>query len=105
MLTVCRSDLGFFAFEAVGLISSELETVSVWKTDSSEPRILLRDDQAPKDFQFSMGFVYYIQNSYIVGVLLVGMFGKLEQSRAMIIQRRIKIQKPEDCKNLISFNQ
>jgi len=100
------SDLGFFAFEAVGLINSQLDTVSVWKTESqAEPLILLPSDRAPKDFQFTTGFVYYIEDTHIVGVLLVGMFGKLEQARAMIIQRRITIQKPDDCKNLISFNQ
>jgi hypothetical protein len=98
--------LGFFAFEAVGLINSQLNTVGVWKTENpTDPLILLPEDQAPKDFEFGTGFVYYIQNAHIVGILLVGMFGKLEQARAMIIQRRITIQKPDDCKNLISFNQ
>lgn len=55
--------------------------MGVWKTDSDEPLILLSEDAAPKGFQFNMGFVYYIQDSFIVGILLVGMFGKLEQAR------------------------
>jgi len=99
------SDLGFIAFEAVGLIESQLETVGVWKTDKEEPLILLNDDEPPKDFQFKTGFVYYLQDSYIVGVLLVGMFGKLEQARAIIVQRRVTIQSPDQCKHLISFQQ
>jgi len=99
------SDLGFIAFEAVGLIESQLENVGVWKTDTDEPLILLSGDSAPKDFQFKTGFVYYLQNTHVVGVLLVGMFGKMEQARAIIVQRRVTINHPEQCKHLISFQQ
>jgi len=98
------SDLGFFAFEAVGLVDSKLETVGVWKTDG-KPLVLLSHEAAPPAFQFHTGFLYYLKDNHIVGILLAGMFGKLEQARAMIIQRRITIQKPEDCTHLISFNQ
>lgn len=77
-----RSDLGFFAFEAVGLIESRLETVGVWKKGENEaPLVLLSHEAGPAGFHFHTGFVYYLHHNMIVGILLAGMFGKLEQAR------------------------
>jgi programmed cell death 8 (apoptosis-inducing factor) len=100
------SDLGIVGFEAVGLIDSNLPSIGVWATSdtaTSEPLVLLQDDTAPAGFEFKKGFVYYLQRDYIVGILLVGIYGKIEESRAMIIQRRFRIEEPEQCKNLLSF--
>lgn len=101
------SDLGIIGFEAVGLIDSTLETVGVWATGEGdtqqEPLVLVNNDVAPKGCDFKKGFVYYIKHKYIVGILLVGVYGKIEESRAMIVQRRFQIMEPDNCKNLLSF--
>lgn len=100
------SDLGFFGFEAVGIIDSHLHSVGVWANSDDpncEPLILLNDDLPPVGFEFKKGFIYFLQRKYIVGILLAGVYGKIEDARAMIVQRRFQIEEPDNCANLLSF--
>ena len=62
------SDLFEFGYEAVGELDSRLETVADWK----EP--------------FREGVVYYLDRGKVRGVLLWGMFGKVEAARELIVR-------------------
>jgi len=60
------SDLFDLGYEAVGLVGARLETVADWK----EP--------------FRKGFVYYLANGRVRGVLAWGVFGKMDDARTLI---------------------
>ena len=62
------SDLFDAGYEAVGALDPRLQTVSDWK----EP--------------FREGVVYYLQGGRVRGVLLWGIFGKVEEARALLAQ-------------------
>lgn len=60
------SDLFDLGYEAVGKLDSRLETVASWKTP------------------FREGVVYYLEGDRVRGVLLWGIFGKVEAARALV---------------------
>lgn len=60
------SDLFELGYEAVGETDSRLETVADWQT------------------QFKEGVVYYLAAGKVRGVLLWGIFGKVDEARALI---------------------
>jgi NADPH-dependent 2,4-dienoyl-CoA reductase/sulfur reductase-like enzyme len=62
------SDLFALGYEAVGELDPRLETVSDWK----EP--------------FKEGVVYYLRDGRVRGVLLWGIFGKVDDARALIAE-------------------
>ena len=62
------SDLFDLGYEAVGVLDSRLETVADWKQ------------------QFQRGFVYYLAERRVVGVLAWGAFGKMDAARELIAQ-------------------
>lgn len=74
------SDLGpSIAFEAVGVIDSELRTVGIWDKDKNHPRTEDQEDIYQK------GTVYYLDDSNkLVGVLLFNNFGKLEDAKTLL---------------------
>jgi hypothetical protein len=63
------SDLFELGFEAVGNTSSRLETVTDWKTPYRE------------------GVVYYLDKGRLRGVLLWGVFGQVDATRALLAER------------------
>jgi NADPH-dependent 2,4-dienoyl-CoA reductase/sulfur reductase-like enzyme len=60
------SDLFDFGYEAVGLLDSRLQMVADW----IEP--------------YRTGVVYYLEAEHVRGVLLWGIFGKVDEARALI---------------------
>jgi NADPH-dependent 2,4-dienoyl-CoA reductase/sulfur reductase-like enzyme len=60
------SDLFALGYEAVGELDPRLEVVSDWKE------------------QFREGVVYYLKDGRVRGVLLWGIFGKVDDARALI---------------------
>ncbi len=62
------SDLFDLGYEAVGELDSRLETVADWKE------------------QFREGVVYYLDRGKVRGVLLWGIFGKVDEARALIAE-------------------
>ena len=74
------SDLGpSIAFEAVGVIDSQLRTVGIWDKDKNHPRTQEEGDIYQK------GMVYYLdKDNKLVGVLLFNNFGKLEEAKALL---------------------
>jgi 3-phenylpropionate/trans-cinnamate dioxygenase ferredoxin reductase subunit len=77
------SDLFDFGYEAVGDVNSELETVSVW----GEP--------------YSKGIIYYLRDGLITGVMLCGVWGKVDAARRLI-ENKMSVKKDE-LKKLISI--
>ncbi len=76
-------DLGPRGYEAVGVCDAKLPSVGVW----------LRADGSPtSDPQhFDKGLIYYMSpdnSQQVVGVLLWGVFGKVDQARALIRSTR-----------------
>lgn len=72
----------------MGLINSNLPTVGVWSTSAdastasaSNTIILGSNDTLPADFVITKGFIYYISHKHVVGVLMVGIYGKVEEAR------------------------
>ncbi|KAI9013999.1 apoptosis-inducing factor, mitochondrion-associated, C-term-domain-containing protein [Phycomyces nitens] len=104
------SDLGpEIGYEAVGLVDSQLSTVSVWAkatakdtpavgaaSEAESPRtaglgsdVSLASAVAPvkPDFQdekFGKGLVFYVRDQKIVGLLLFNVFGKVQEARNII---------------------
>ncbi|CAO3590010.1 unnamed protein product [Absidia cylindrospora] len=109
------SDLGpEVGYEAVGLIDSQLSTVSVWAkstpqdtpavgaaTESDSPRTAgtnpaaaaadgevtkaLQEKSNPfQDEKFGKGLVFYVRDRKIVGLLLFNVFGKVQEARNII---------------------
>jgi 3-phenylpropionate/trans-cinnamate dioxygenase ferredoxin reductase subunit len=64
------SDLFDLGYEAVGELDPRLETVADWKVP------------------FREGVVYYLENKRVRGVLLWGIFGKVDVARALIAEGR-----------------
>lgn len=62
------SDLFDLGYEAVGEISSKMETVADW--------------QDP----FNKGTIYYLENGQVRGVVLWNIWDKVDQARALIAQ-------------------
>jgi NADPH-dependent 2,4-dienoyl-CoA reductase/sulfur reductase-like enzyme len=62
------SDLFDLGYEAVGLVDARLQTVADWQ----EP--------------FRRGFVYYLADGRVRGVLAWGLFGKMDAARALIAE-------------------
>lgn len=60
------SDLFDLGYEAVGEMDARLETVADWKTP------------------FREGVIYYLRDDRVRGVLLWGIFGKVDEARAVI---------------------
>ncbi|KAI9303582.1 apoptosis-inducing factor, mitochondrion-associated, C-term-domain-containing protein [Cunninghamella echinulata] len=107
------SDLGpEVGYEAVGLIDSQLSTISVWAkstekdtpavgaaSESDSPRIAGQQQsnqdggskQAVKsnanpvqDEKFGKGLVFYVRDRKIVGLVLFNVFGKVQEARDII---------------------
>lgn len=64
------SDLFELGFEAVGRLDPGLETVASWR------------------IPFREGIVYYLEGDRVRGVLLWGIFGKVDAARALILEGR-----------------
>jgi 3-phenylpropionate/trans-cinnamate dioxygenase ferredoxin reductase subunit len=60
------SDLFDFGYEAVGDVSSSLETYADWQTENET------------------GVVYYLEDERVRGVMLCNIWGKLDEARALI---------------------
>jgi len=75
------SDLFDFGYEAVGDVNSELEAVSVW----AEP--------------YNKGIIYYLGDGQITGVMLCGVWGKVDVARRLI-EDKVSVKRAE-LKNLI----
>jgi len=60
------SDLFDFGYEAVGDVSSSLETYADWQQENET------------------GVVYYLEDERVRGVMLCNLFGKLDEARALI---------------------
>ncbi|OAD65434.1 hypothetical protein PHYBLDRAFT_80363 [Phycomyces blakesleeanus NRRL 1555(-)] len=105
------SDLGpEIGYEAVGLVDSQLSTVSVWAkatskdtpavgagSEAESPRTAALGSDAPisaapvspiqvdlKDEKFGKGLVFYVRDQKIVGLLLFNVFGKVQEARDII---------------------
>ena len=63
------SDLFDLGYEAVGRLDARLETVASWRTP------------------FREGVVYYLEGDRVRGVLLWGIFGKVDAARALVAGR------------------
>jgi NADPH-dependent 2,4-dienoyl-CoA reductase/sulfur reductase-like enzyme len=63
------SDLFDLGYEAVGRLDASLETISSWKTP------------------FREGIVYYLEGDRVRGVLLWGIFGKVDAARELVSGR------------------
>jgi 3-phenylpropionate/trans-cinnamate dioxygenase ferredoxin reductase subunit len=70
-LPMFYSDLFELGYEAVGLVDSSLPIVGDWE----EP--------------YKKGVVYYLKEDRVVGVLLVDIWGKVDEARALIQSREI----------------
>jgi 3-phenylpropionate/trans-cinnamate dioxygenase ferredoxin reductase component len=64
------SDLFDLGYEAVGRLDARLETVASWKTP------------------FREGVVHYLEGGAVRGVLLWGIFGRVDEARALVASRR-----------------
>ena len=64
------SDLFEFGYEAVGDVTSELETVAFWKQ------------------KFQTGIIYYLQNQRVRGVMLCNIWGKIDIARELITMEK-----------------
>ncbi|GAA5810957.1 hypothetical protein MFLAVUS_004385 [Mucor flavus] len=107
------SDLGpEIGYEAVGLIDSQLSTVSVWAkatandtpaaaaaSEADSPRVALGGEEAVpapsvteavkaknpfQDEKFGKGLVFYVRDQKIVGLVLFNVFGKVQEARDII---------------------
>eukprot|EP01114_Cavostelium_apophysatum_P014190 TRINITY_DN3616_c0_g1_i2.p1 TRINITY_DN3616_c0_g1~~TRINITY_DN3616_c0_g1_i2.p1 ORF type:complete len:577 (-),score=144.16 TRINITY_DN3616_c0_g1_i2:157-1887(-) len=68
-------DVSTMGYEAVGNLDGKLKTVSVW------------EKPAEGDFDqndFKRGIVYYLEKDKVVGVLLFGVFGRVDDARNVI---------------------
>ncbi len=75
------SDLFDYGYESVGDVSSRLEVVADWKDELEQ------------------GILYYTKEGRVRGVLLWGVFGRVDEARAIIEKR--KQYKPADLTELI----
>ena len=75
------SDLFDYGYESVGDVSSRLEVVADWKEE------------------FEAGILYYMKEGRVRGVLLWGVFGRVDEARDIIKAR--KVYKPADLAGLI----
>ena len=64
------SDLFELGYEAVGDVDPRQQTVADWRTP------------------FREGVVYYLRDGHVQGVLLFGVFGKVDEARALIESRK-----------------
>lgn len=86
------SDLGpEVGYEAIGLVDSQLSTVSVWaKATAADTPAASGDASAVtksnpfKDEKFGKGLVFYTRDQQIVGLLLFNVFGKVQAARDII---------------------
>ncbi|KAI9261027.1 apoptosis-inducing factor, mitochondrion-associated, C-term-domain-containing protein [Sporodiniella umbellata] len=105
------SDLGpEIGYEAVGLIDSQLSTVSVWAkataqdtpaaaagTEADSPRSVpgetlktpsvteaVKANTPFQDEKFGKGLVFYVRDKKIVGLVLFNVFGKVQEARNII---------------------
>ncbi|MBI5511279.1 MAG: FAD-dependent oxidoreductase [Deltaproteobacteria bacterium] len=62
------SDLFDLGYEAIGDVDARLEVVADWKTENRE------------------GCLYYLQNGRVRGVVTWGIFGQMDQARALIAE-------------------
>jgi len=91
------SDVGPIGFEAVGIIDSRLPTVAVWQKPenaSSDPAAAAAtvaaggSTPAAAAAEYKRGVVYYLKDDVVVGVLLLGVFGKVENARSLIKKKK-----------------
>ncbi|KAF1796248.1 apoptosis-inducing factor, mitochondrion-associated, C-term-domain-containing protein [Mucor lusitanicus] len=106
------SDLGpEIGYEAVGLIDSQLSTVSVWAkataqdtpaaaaaSEADSPRsaptetatggvaeaVKATESNPFKDEKFGKGLVFYVRDQKVVGLVLFNVFGKVQEARDVI---------------------
>lgn len=77
------SDLFEFGYEAVGMINSQLETVTDWKKENDT------------------GIIYYLKDSLVKGVMLCNVWEKTDAARDLILGG--KEVRPGDLKGAIPF--
>ncbi|KAI7901681.1 apoptosis-inducing factor, mitochondrion-associated, C-term-domain-containing protein [Cokeromyces recurvatus] len=102
------SDLGpEIGYEAVGLINSQLSTVSIWAkasandtpaaaaasaatttaesvTEEVSKATANKQENPFKDEKFGKGLVFYVRDQKIVGLVLFNVFGKVQEARNII---------------------
>jgi 3-phenylpropionate/trans-cinnamate dioxygenase ferredoxin reductase component len=77
------SDLFEFGYEAVGNVSSKLETFADWQKENDT------------------GIVYYLENGRVRGVMTCNIYGKLDEARDLIRSERTV--SPEDLRGAIEL--
>lgn len=77
------SDLFSHGYEAIGETSSELETYIDWKEENRE------------------GFIYYLHEGRVRGLLAWNSYGHMDEARAMIEDHR-RIDRPDDLKGRLA---
>lgn len=80
------------SFEAIGILDSKMQTVSVWSKQS--PDAAEGHDR---------GVVYYLRDRKVCGVLLWNVFGQLENARK-IVDSKLHIANPDSLSKSISVN-
>lgn len=112
------SDLGpEIGYEAVGLIDSQLSTVSIWAkataqdtpaaaagTEADSPRSApgevhatssvveaVKTKNSFEDEKFGKGLVFYVRDKKIVGLVLFNVFGKVQEARNIIRSERAHV--------------
>jgi programmed cell death 8 (apoptosis-inducing factor) len=63
----------------VGIIDSNLDTVSIWE----QPEGLARGE-VPKNPEYKRGIVYYLRENQVVGVVLWGVPNRIEDARRLV---------------------
>jgi len=89
------SDIGSLNYEAVGIIDSKLDTVSIWV----QPPGLLKGE-APTNPEYKKGIVYYLKDNRVVGIVLWGVPNRVDEAKR-IIKNQKKFKEPELLKNMI----
>jgi hypothetical protein len=64
------SDLFDFGYEAVGLVSSKLETVADWQKENNT------------------GVVYYLENGIVHGMMMCNVWNKVDEARELIKSKK-----------------
>eukprot|EP01113_Clastostelium_recurvatum_P024817 TRINITY_DN2967_c0_g2_i3.p1 TRINITY_DN2967_c0_g2~~TRINITY_DN2967_c0_g2_i3.p1 ORF type:complete len:590 (+),score=163.67 TRINITY_DN2967_c0_g2_i3:1808-3577(+) len=87
------SEFAGVGLEAVGIVDSRLKTVSVW-----------RQNEKKEDRTYNQGLVYYIDKDRVVGVVMWGLHGKVDEARKVIEKKR-HVDDIKDLRRYISLEE